>query len=32
MYYEEKIIDGILYWRGTPDGEWIVKKPAIGEE
>ena len=22
MYYEEKFIDGVLYWRGTPDGEW----------
>lgn len=25
MYYEEKWIDGQLYWRGTPDGEF---KPA----
>jgi len=23
MYYEEKIVDGILCYRGTPDGEWI---------
>lgn len=22
MYHEEKIIDGVLCWRGTPDGEW----------
>jgi len=22
MYYEEKMIDGVLHWRGTPDGEW----------
>ena len=22
MYHEEKVIDGILCWRGTPDGEW----------
>ncbi len=22
MYYEESIIDGVLHWRGTPDGEW----------
>ena len=22
MYYEEKIIDGALYWRGLPDGRW----------
>lgn len=24
MYYEEKIINGILHWRGTPDGEFIA--------
>lgn len=23
MYYEEKIIDGILCWRNDPDGPWI---------
>ena len=23
MYYEEKIINGILYHRGTPGGRWI---------
>lgn len=23
MYYEEKIIDGVLHTRGTPNGEWI---------
>lgn len=22
MYYDEKMIDGILHWRGTPNGEW----------
>jgi len=22
MYYEEEIIDGVLMWRGSPDGEW----------
>jgi hypothetical protein len=22
MFYEEKLIDGRLYCRGTPDGEW----------
>ena len=27
MYYEEKIIDGVLCWRGTPNGEWIQKTP-----
>ena len=23
MFYEEKVIDGILCHRSTPDGEWI---------
>jgi hypothetical protein len=23
MYYEEKLINGLLHWRGTPDGEWV---------
>lgn len=23
MYHEEKVIDGVLCWRGTPDGEWV---------
>lgn len=23
MYHEEKIIDGVLCWRGTPRGEFI---------
>jgi hypothetical protein len=22
MYYEEKIIDGILYWRGSPNEQF----------
>lgn len=22
MYYEEKLIEGVWYWRGTPNGEW----------
>jgi hypothetical protein len=22
MHHEETIIDGILHWRTTPDGEW----------
>lgn len=22
MYHEERIVDGVLSWRGTPDGEW----------
>ena len=27
MYYDEKIINGVLHWRGTPNGEWIAKTP-----
>lgn len=27
MYYEEKLIDGVLHWRGTPDGEWQPMSP-----
>lgn len=23
MYHEEEIIDGVLCYRGTPDGEWV---------
>lgn len=22
MYHEEQVINGVLCWRGTPDGEW----------
>ena len=22
MFYEEKCVNGMWYWRGTPDGEW----------
>ena len=22
MYYEERVIEGVLSWRGSPDGEW----------
>ena len=22
MYHEEKVINGVLRWRGTSDGEW----------
>jgi hypothetical protein len=22
MYYEERIINGVLSWRNTPDGQW----------
>lgn len=24
MFYEERLIDGALHWRGTPDGEWVA--------
>lgn len=27
MYYEEKVIDGVLCWRDTPDGEWVLFTP-----
>lgn len=27
MYYEEKVIDGVLCWRGRPDGEWTQYTP-----
>ena len=23
MYHEEKVINGKLYWRSTPDGAWV---------
>ena len=29
MYHEEKIIDGVLHWRGTPDGQF---KPYTNKE
>lgn len=25
MFYEEKVISGILHWRSTPEGEWTAK-------
>ena len=28
MYYEEAVIDGVLHFRTTPDGEWISKTAA----
>ena len=27
MFYEEKVIDGVLCWRGIPSGEWNKKTP-----
>ena len=39
MYCEEKVINGILYCRGTPDGEWqpvdyetVVKRLIVAED
>jgi hypothetical protein len=29
MYYEEKIINGILHYRGTPRGEFLVKEGSV---
>lgn len=26
MYYEERIRFGRVYWRGTPNGKWILKR------
>jgi len=23
MYHEEKIVDGVLHWRHSPDGDWV---------
>lgn len=25
MYYEEQVINGVLCWRGSPDGGWEPK-------
>lgn len=27
MYYEEKVIDGVLNYRKSPTGEWIPMTP-----
>ena len=27
MFYEEKIIDGVLHYRSAPDDEWSVVSP-----
>lgn len=27
MYYKEQIVDGVLCWKGTPDGEWTPMSP-----
>lgn len=31
MYYEEKMIDGVLYYRIAPDAQWQIK-PAVLKE
>lgn len=31
MYYEEKIINGILHFRGTPTGVFVVKQGAVAQ-
>lgn len=31
MFYEEKLIDGVLHFRGTPDGEWQPMTLAMYE-
>lgn len=23
MFYEESVVDGVLCWRGRPDGDWV---------
>lgn len=33
MYYQEKIINGILHCRHTPNGEWVeLTKEAMTEK
>lgn len=27
MYYEEKVINGLLYYKTTPNGPWIQMSP-----
>ena len=29
MYFEEKVINGVLHARNTPDGEWIPLSPEL---
>lgn len=31
MFYEEKVIDGKLYGRSTPGGEWVLSTGAHAE-
>jgi hypothetical protein len=28
MFYEDTLIDGEWYWRGTPSGDWMLMGPA----
>ena len=27
MYHAEQVIDGVLCWKGTPEGEWVPYTP-----
>lgn len=27
MYRAERVVNGVLCWRGTPDGEWVQYTP-----
>lgn len=29
MFYEERMINGILHWRGTPRGQWYAVSDAV---
>jgi hypothetical protein len=29
MYYEEKIVDGTLYIKTSPDGEWVASQSNV---
>lgn len=31
MFYEEKVINGILHFRGTPTGEFVVTEGAVAD-
>lgn len=29
MYYQEKMINGVLHYRNTPHGEWVKLSPEV---
>ena len=31
MYHEDKCVDGVWWWRGLPDGEWLLMSPDMLE-